>query len=374
MDKEKIFRIGISGSYGGLNLGDEAILQSIITQLRTSVNSEITVFSRDPADTLNRHKVERVIPVRDLTMEEIKPEIKRLDLFILGGGGILYDGEAKVYLREVMIAHEMGIPVMVYAISAGPLTIRGIQKHVCESLEQAKIITVREKGARRLLEDIGLKKEIIVTADPAFLLTPEELPADTLVREHMDGSKHLICMSVREPGIAAPDINDEIYHEILANAADFMVDRYDANIIFIPMERKMLDLQHSHAVVSLMLRPQHAWILKGQYTSGQLLTLMKHFDLAVGMRLHFLLFAALQEVPFVALPYSSKVTGFLDDLKVSMPPLHLVNAGRLIAHIDKSWDNKDEIKDHIRDTIPDMKKRALWNNEILVNVLKEITK
>jgi len=26
---ERVFRIGISGSYGGLNLGDEAILQAV---------------------------------------------------------------------------------------------------------------------------------------------------------------------------------------------------------------------------------------------------------------------------------------------------------------------------------------------------------
>ena len=29
---ERVFRIGISGSDGGLNLGDEAILQSIVAQ------------------------------------------------------------------------------------------------------------------------------------------------------------------------------------------------------------------------------------------------------------------------------------------------------------------------------------------------------
>ena len=32
-DKEGL-KVGITGSYGGLNLGDEAILQSIIAQLR----------------------------------------------------------------------------------------------------------------------------------------------------------------------------------------------------------------------------------------------------------------------------------------------------------------------------------------------------
>ena len=31
----KPFRVGISGSYGGLNLGDEAILQSIVNDGKT---------------------------------------------------------------------------------------------------------------------------------------------------------------------------------------------------------------------------------------------------------------------------------------------------------------------------------------------------
>src|SRR5581483_12139456 len=101
---ERPFRVGISGSYGGANLGDEAILDGIVTQLRASVPVEITVFSRSPEDTLERHKVERAVPVRSLTRKEITPEIARLDLLILGGGGILFDGEAQVFMREVFLA------------------------------------------------------------------------------------------------------------------------------------------------------------------------------------------------------------------------------------------------------------------------------
>ena len=94
-------RIGISGSYGGMNLGDEAILEGILGQLRATVPADVTVFSRNPEDTLARHKVERAISTRSLTRREMVPEIEQLDLFILGGGGILYDRDAEEYLREV---------------------------------------------------------------------------------------------------------------------------------------------------------------------------------------------------------------------------------------------------------------------------------
>ncbi len=154
----KKVRIGISGSYGGMNLGDEAILEGILGELRTSVPAEITVFSRNPADTLARHKVERAINARALTRKEITPTIRELDLLVLGGGGILFDGEAEAYLREVLIAQESGVPVMVYAVSAGPLTTHTSRRAVRDALNASSAIkiTVRDRQGVRLLEDVGV--------------------------------------------------------------------------------------------------------------------------------------------------------------------------------------------------------------------------
>lgn len=161
-------RIGISGSYGGMNLGDEAILDGMLTQIRATVPADITVFSRNPSDTLARHNIERAIPVRSLTRKEITPEVQKLDLLVLGGGGILYDGEAETYLREVFLAHELGIPVIVYAISAGPLITQPSRQAVAEALNAAAstIITVRDRLGYRLLEDVGVTQPIHLTADP----------------------------------------------------------------------------------------------------------------------------------------------------------------------------------------------------------------
>src|SRR3954447_5517109 len=162
-------KVGITGSYGGMNLGDEAILQSMIDQLRRDVSGvEITVFSRNAEDTKRRHKVERAVQVRKLSRSEILPEIERLDLFILGGGGILYDADAKTYLREVQLAQEAGVPVMLYAIGAGPLKDPAAQALVRDCLNPVELITVRERRAGKILEDAGVSREIVVTADPAL--------------------------------------------------------------------------------------------------------------------------------------------------------------------------------------------------------------
>ncbi|MGH3001370.1 MAG: polysaccharide pyruvyl transferase family protein [Gaiellaceae bacterium] len=365
-------RIGISGSYGGLNLGDEAILEGILTRLRASIDAEITVFSRNAADTSARIDVDRVVPVRSLTRKEIAPEVGELDLLILGGGGILYDGEAETYLREVFLAHDAGVPVLLYAISAGPLASETSRRAVRDALNASPttIVTVRDRLAYRLLEDVGVVRDIQLVADPAFLLEPAELAAGALEAEGVHRGRELVGFSVREPGPAAPDIDPDEYHALLANTADFMVDRYNADVVFVPMERA--DLRHSHAVVAHMQNADRVEVLRRRYSPRQILALMDRFDFVVGMRLHFLIFATLRGTPFAALPYATKVTGLLEELEIERPPLGNISAGGLIAEVDRSWDNRDRIRTTIASHLPPVEQRAKVPNELVLARLRAL--
>ncbi len=362
-------RVGISGSYGGANLGDEAILDGIVSQLRASMPVEITVFSRNPEDTLKRHQVERAVPVRTLTRREVTPEVARLDLLILGGGGILFDGEAQIFLREVFLAHELGVPVAIYAVSAGPLDTAEARQAVRTGLNRAALITVRDRLGYRLLEDVGVEREIHLTADPAVLLEPVELDLDEIKSEGVQFERHLVGFSVRERGPAAPNIDPGEYYHLLANAADFVVSRLDADVVFVSMERT--DIQHSHAVVARMQNSDRAEVLRRTYSPQEILGLVGHFEFVIGMRLHFLIFAALRSVPFTALPYASKVEGFLHDLGVEESPLGIVGIGRLIARIDHSWDTRKQIRKRIKTRLASLQQRARQTNHYIVQLLEK---
>ncbi len=362
-------RIAVSGSYGGMNLGDEAILEGILCELERRLSPEVTVLSRNPADTMARHRVARAIAPRSMTLTELRAALQEIDLLILGGGGILYDEDAETYLRDVFIAYELGIPVVVYAISAGPLTRESARRAVRNALDQASLVTVRDRQAYRLLEDVGVTREIHLAADPALLLEPEELSVESLAAEGVELDRKLVGFSVREPGPAAPDIDPDAYHTLLANAADFMVERYDAEVLFVPMEKA--DLQHSHGVVAHMQNAERAEILRRQYSPRQILHLMGRFELVVGMRLHFLIFAALRGTPFAALPYASKVSGLLEHLQMETPPLADIGPGQLIARIDRSWDRRDEIRRKIQERVPELKTRARLTGDLLVELLHE---
>ena len=350
--------IGISGSYGGLNLGDEAILSAMVRQIRLVMPSaEIVVFSRNPEHTQRNHAVDRVVGPRDALREEIEPEIARLDLLMLGGGGILYDTEARNYLHEVMIAHELGVPTFAFAIGIGPLRDQVERRAVREGLERMVGITVREVPAKRLLEEIGLRQPVTVTADPAFLLEPEPVSEDLLARAGIPSNRRLVAMSMREVGPAAPDLDHSRYHAMLADTADFIVHRFDAHIVFVPME--LADMREAHRVASLMTTWQNAHILKFEHGPRQVLGLMQHFRFAIGMRLHFLIFAALSGVPFMPLPYASKVEHLLRVLgfpaRSAAPEERL---GPFLADLDRLWDEGSKLWPEVALHVEEQKERA----------------
>ncbi|MEV6924253.1 polysaccharide pyruvyl transferase family protein [Dactylosporangium sp. NPDC051485] len=350
-------RVGVLGSYGGYNLGDEAILASLLADLRARrPDAEVLVFSRDPGHTEREHPGVAVAAWEGVGRDHTATSLARLDMLVLGGGGILYDTEARRYLRVVRTAQEQRVPVFTYALGVGPLTEEFDCTMVRDALGQAVEVTVRDEESKVALEEAGVTATVTVTADPALLLQPEEFDA-RLLRDSLPAGRRVVGMSVREPGRAAQHLDADEYHQLLAQVGDFIVHRLDASLLFVPMERG--DIRHSHAVLSRMTAAEHCRVLYGQYRPGQILDLMRSLDLAVGMRLHFLIFAALSGVPLLALPYAGKVFDFAQRIGAPVPRgVVREAAGPLIAQVDRLWDERPQRQDEITANVAAMRQRA----------------
>ncbi|WP_341717061.1 polysaccharide pyruvyl transferase family protein [Micromonospora sp. FIMYZ51] len=364
--------IGVLGSYGGRNLGDEAILTGLLTDLRQQEpNGRIIVFSRNPEHTRQAHPDVEAVPWEGVSRSDSALVLSQLDLLILGGGGILYDKEARRYLRVVRVAQERGLPLLTYAVGVGPLSEMVDTGMVRETLAGATQVTVRDQESRMVLEEAGLLNPITVTADPAFLLQPAEFPASLLREEGVPDGKRLVGMSVREPGRAAERLDVDGYHRLLAQIGDFLVHRIDAHVLFVPMERD--DIRHSHGVLSHMIAAERGRILHGTYSPEQVLGLMRHFDLAVGMRLHFLIFAAMMGTPFLPLPYAGKVFDLAQRLGV--PALRGVEReveGPLLAEVDQLWDERDQRAEHTARRVAQVCEEARGTSRVTAAVLESL--
>jgi polysaccharide pyruvyl transferase CsaB len=361
--------IGVLGSYGGRNLGDEAILTGLLADLRARrPDAELLVFSRNPAHTLRAHPSVLAEPWEGISRTDSAQTLARLDLLVLGGGGILYDTEARRYLRLVIAAQERGLPVCTYAVGAGPLTEAIDCSMVREALAGAKEVTVRDEESKLLLEETGVTRPVTVTGDPAMLLEPEDFSDGLLREEGIPRDRRLVGISVREPGRAAARLDVAGYHRLLAQVGDFLVHRLDASVLFVPMERD--DIRHAHGVLSQMTAAGEGRILHGDYPPRQLLGLMRHFDLAVGMRLHFLIFAAMAGIPFLPLPYAGKVFDFAQ--QVGVPALRGVEReveGPLLAEVDRLWDERVSRAADTARRVEGLGARARTSGELLAPLL-----
>ncbi|MCZ9341943.1 polysaccharide pyruvyl transferase family protein, partial [Streptomyces sp. TRM76130] len=169
---------------GGFNTGDEAILTCVLGCLRAyRPDAHLVVFSRNAEHTRAHHpEADEVVDWEGVRRNHVLDVLPRLDLLVLGGGGLLFDGEARRYLRLVRAAQDRDVPTFAYAIGAGPLREAEDREAVRTVLADMDDVVVRDEESRLVLEEVGLEREVTVTADPALLLRPEPF-TDAMMRD-----------------------------------------------------------------------------------------------------------------------------------------------------------------------------------------------
>ena len=309
----------ISGYIGFHNSGDEAVLMAIVQDLRAAVRDvDITVLSRRPEETSVSYGVQAV---DRFSPAEVWKAVKDCDVLISGGGSLVQDVTSSrslfYYLGIIWLAKRLGRKVMVYANGVGPVR-RPVNRLLTSFvLNQVDLITLRDQASAAELERLGVRRpRILVSADPVFGLRPvaPERADAVLATEGLAGSGSgvgpLVGISVRRwDGL-------ERWGPVVAAAADHLVERHGARIVFLPMEFPG-DVEVSRWVASRM-HFKGAKVLGGRYLATEYMALVGRLDLLVGMRLHSLIFAARQYVPLVGLEYDPKVRGVLTALGQSV--------------------------------------------------------
>ncbi len=174
----------ISGYYGLDNIGDEAILSGMISSLKKySNNPSFSVLTNNASVTRSLHDVNPVehsfkrgfknfgknVIVKNELGNIIK-EIRKCDVFIMGGGSLLQD--LKIHylpalLSQIKIAQLMKKKTVIYGIGAGPIDTAIGKSMIKSILNHADLVTVRDEMSKNVLDNCGVD-EVIQTADPAF--------------------------------------------------------------------------------------------------------------------------------------------------------------------------------------------------------------
>ncbi|WJY26455.1 polysaccharide pyruvyl transferase CsaB [Sporosarcina trichiuri] len=363
-------KIVLSGFYGLGNTGDEAILKAIIDNLRAELdNPEITVFSLSPEKTASDHSVSAVYRGwRHGNKEKIKA-LRKADLLISGGGGLLQDtyptkflfGPLPYYLLIVLLAKLCGTKVMFFSQGIGPVTSKWGKTLMQGLANKADFVTVRDEYSKEYLHNLGVTKpETVVTADIVFAFKPDE---DTSAYDSLSltGDERLVAVAPR-PWF---DHEDE-YIEKLAWTLDELIEQRGVTPVFVPMEPPY-DTNVSKKVQKLMKHADATKILGEQFSPNQFYNFIQQTDLTIALRLHALIFAALSNVPHVGLSYDRKVESFLKRSGMWEHSYELGSFAKedLLESALYALDHSKELKEMMTPNVETLRREAIRNVDLL---------
>lgn len=329
----------ISGYYGFDNIGDEAVLQSIIGALREQMPKvNIVVLSNAPQKTKALYNVEAI---NRWKIKEVMAAIKKSSLLISGGGSLLQDVTSNktvpYYLGIIKIAQFLKKPVVLYSQGVGPVNKgfnKALIKRVCSKVDH---IFVREIGSKKLLEEMKVKAPITVAIDPVLGIKVKDLALDK------------VKAKVTEPktvGIyVRPWQNTAQIAEELAPVIKH-IDELGYSVYMIPMYYNE-DVAAAKAVVEKL--GVDVKLIDRELTIDEAVAYTTSFDFIIGMRLHSLIMAGAVGTPMIALSYDPKVQGFMEEMNLPYAvDTNHIERQALIAMVDDIASNLEAKKAEVK--------------------------
>ena len=327
------YGVVVCGAYGRGNMGDDAILQTIIRQLRMQdPDLPICVMTRKPVETALETGVSTVQIFHAMRASKW---MKRSTLYISGGGTLLQNATSTrsliYYLFSMIQAKKCGCRVMLYGCGAGPVRGKGNQRLVARVLNRyADQMTLRDPASRQTLERFGVTvPKCMVTADPALGMQADtERTPEFLRKNGVDRDQKYALFVLR------PWSGMERRLDAVRQAAEYVYRRWDLMPVFMCFEPSR-DQNITHTAADGLQVPYK--ILTGESDCSIACGVIARSQLVVAMRLHALVFACSQDVPMVGISYDPKVSGFMD---YAGDPHHLaleeLSGERLCSLIDQA--------------------------------------
>ncbi len=271
--------------------------------------------------------VRRIFKIRLWLPRKIRETVQiydSADLIIPVGGGYL---RSRAGVKETMVLVFQVFPFIFSAIlgkisvgysqSVGPFGSK-LQEKIAEfGVKRLDGIIAREKITEALLRDWGLSEEVHLSSDSGFAFTTLN---EFDLRQHIgiESGKMLVGMTVRDWMKSAAQ---EEYEKTMGEFCDRLVERYDAEIVFLPQvtvethkdddricAKKVYGFVRHKAAVHLLEEHMNLHELKAAYGC---------LDYLVGTRFHSVIFALTSGVPSIAIGYEHKTHGIMADLGLS---------------------------------------------------------
>jgi len=384
--------IVIAGYYGFKNVGDDAVLTSMLDDLRVVFpGAAFTVVGLDVEQLQNQFGVRGV---HWTDFQATWRAVAESDVVLLGGGGIFNDyleypdnlllnpssnpGSFGLVYGLPLMALVHGKPAMVFAAGASFIKSDFAKRDIGLGVAACSAVTLRDCKSVELLKVLPLLggKNMEVTADPAFRL--KNIQGEQFAR--------VFGKSPTPPGPCLAVVlrqwdfygNQQVLEKAVAEAINAFCRVHGGWVLLLPFDTRSSDnLDDDVAVlqrVAKALEPTVPYKLLTDYLRpGEASALMGSCDLALCMRLHSAIFATKNAVPLVGLVYDQKVFNVLDSIGLGEYALDIqaLNADSLAARLDDLWRQRERHRQVLSAAAQKASEAALGNITRLKQMLEE---
>ena len=374
------------------NIGEEAILTSLLQDLESFGVNQISVLSNQPERTRIRHgKRVRVIPDEPARWLSLPAEVRRFDLLIWGGGHMLQDRSSQLYIpyvvKTLLLARFWGVPRFIYAPGLGPVVNQFGRFLSRLALKGCRGTVVRDAGSADFLESIGIRQGVSRTADPGFSLwTPaddgsQKAESETLTigfapRRLFYRKGSVLPMSWQLASQSQRIPRFESFLEDAAAALDLLIEKRKVQIRLIPMD---VGPNPRDDLICRRLRRYmvHGYAVRAFDDDPSLFEFVRRLgelDLLVSARLHGIILGLRFGLPFIGIDSDGKIAQLAtsigrDDCIIKDVDFNRDSFYELAGNV---LDRRRELRDELLRTGAELRSRAEENRRLLGECLNGI--
>ncbi len=297
----------LSGYYGYGNVGDEAVLQALLTGFS---GHEVTVLSAAPKLTEEFNRSAKAVYRYDWF--KVLKAVRNCDWLVSGGGTLLQNSTSNrslfYYSLLIISAKLLRKKVAIVAQGFGPIKGAFPLFLAKFALGLADVITLRDQDSYEAVKAlIGDQRKIILAGDPTVLLP---VPTESEVN-NIFGLTNLKKSGRPLLGVALRGIKSDQLLPQLAAAIDKLAKDRGFLPIFLLFHCPD-DMAMTAKVISLM--KENSEVIFRVCQPNEMLAIISRLDLLIGARLHALIFAAICGVPMLGISYDPKVEAFMKEI------------------------------------------------------------
>ena len=306
--KYKDYDFVLSGYYGYGNIGDDALLFTILSNiLKLKDNLKICVLAKNPRGIQKNldNRFANITVKPRFNIFSVRYALKNSRALVFGGGTLIQDLTSSrsliYYLSLIKTAHKYNKKTILYANGIGPVYDKKNQAKVKKIIEYITLATIRDEDSYNYLISLGMdKSKIHLTADEA-----------AAIRGHFtvtkDFGEYINCKYIAVSVRGRQGLGTEFFERFSA-AVSNICREYGLVPVYLVMRSKE-DKAVSQKLADLNGK---ARVIDSRGDIDKALAVIKSAEAVISMRLHTLIFAGAFGIPMIGICHDPKIKSFLE--------------------------------------------------------------